>query len=87
MDPRIIADVFTDPNTNMVLEVGTGFFNLIAVAYKTPAGKVYIAVGAVMSYYEFIWPQEQRLTDEEWREILSEGKLEQPDWMRTFQAG
>ena len=84
-DSRVIADVFTDPNTNSVLEVGTGYFDYIIVAYKLPGGKAYLSVGIVMSYYEFTWPQNNRLTDEEWREMLSKGEApEQLEWISNF---
>ena len=85
-DPRIIADVFTDPNGNAVLEVGTGYFHLIFVIYKTPDGKIYISVGGVMSYYEFKWPQTQRLTDEEWQSLLESGQIDLPEWVNSFHA-
>lgn len=84
-DPRVVADVFTDPNTNRVLEVGTGYFNLIIVVYATPDGKLLASAGAVLSYYEFTWPQENRLTDEQWRQMLDQGKAPpQPEWVESY---
>ena len=68
----MIADVFTDPNTNRVLEVGTGYFDLILVIYTGRDGGLYISVGLVMSYHEFTWPIKNRLTDQEWRTILEQ---------------
>ncbi|MEM3028179.1 MAG: DUF3160 domain-containing protein [Candidatus Bathyarchaeia archaeon] len=87
-DPRIIADVYTDPNTNQVLEVGTGFFHTIIAIYRGEGSDVlYASVGAVMSYYEFQWPQSQRLTDEEWKTLLqSPSKPSPPDWMDSFRV-
>lgn len=85
-DPRIIADVFTDPNTNRVLEVGTGYFDPIIVVYKAEDGKLYCGVGLVMSYYEFTWPQSDRLTDEKWRQMLEKDSVEQPDWVKFFKV-
>lgn len=84
-DSRIIADVFTDPNSNMVLEVGTGYFNIVIVAYIAENGKTYLAAGSAMSYYEFIWPQGNRLTDEAWRKMLENREAPpQPEWIFSF---
>jgi len=84
-DSRIIADVFTDPNSNMVLEVGTGYFNIIIVAYIAENNKIYLAAGSTMSYYEFTWPQKDRLTDEAWMEMLKNRKAPpQPEWICSF---
>ena len=86
-DPRIIADVFTEPNSGTVLEVGTGYFDIIIVVYKTPDGKLLASEGLVMSYYEFYWPQSDRLTDEKWVEILESGREpEQLDWIYNFKV-
>ncbi len=86
-DPRIIADVFTDPNTGTVLEVGTGYFDRIIVVYKTLDGKLYASTGLTMSYYEFYWPQNNRLTDEEWRQMLEASKQpEQLEWIYNFKS-
>lgn len=84
-DPRIIADVFTEPNSGTVLEVGTGYFDIIIVVYKTPDGRLLASKGLVMSYYEFYWPQSDRLTDEKWIGILeSGGEPEQLEWIYNF---
>ncbi|MEM2904464.1 MAG: DUF3160 domain-containing protein [Candidatus Bathyarchaeia archaeon] len=86
-DPRIIADVFTDPNSAQVLEVGTGYFHLIAVAYTLPDGTIYAGLGAALSYYEFPQPQDRRLTDEEWRGLLESAIAPaRPEWTESFEA-
>ena len=86
-DPRIIADVFTEPNSGEVLEVGTGYFDIIYLVFTAPDGKKYIGAGLTMSYYEFYWPQQNRLTDEQWREMLEKGSAPfQPSWTSSFKA-
>ncbi|RLE59464.1 MAG: hypothetical protein DRJ35_05700 [Thermoprotei archaeon] len=87
-DPRIVADVYTDPNSGMVLEVATGYFDTIIVAYMTPDGRIYAGFGAVMSYYEFYWPQTDRLTDEQWRSYLEkEAVPPRPLWTSSYLGG
>jgi|GEM_PF-6143035 len=40
---------------------------------------------AVMSYYEFLQPAKDRLTDERWQKMLAEGKAPpQPPWVSSF---
>jgi hypothetical protein len=80
----IIADVHTDGNTGQVLEEGVGYVDLIVVAYKVPDGRILIGAGPVMSYYEFKQPMQNRLTDEEWREMLGSEAPERPEWYSNF---
>ncbi len=83
--PAVVADVFTEPNERRVLEAATGRFNLLWVVYQLPSGKKVLGSGPVMSYYEFKQPMDVRLTDEEWRDIVEEGKAPAPpEWMKTF---
>jgi hypothetical protein len=76
----IVADVHTDPNTSMVLEEGVGQVFIILVIVEVE-GKIFIAKGRVFSYYEFLQPMSQRLTDEEWQTIE---KPSLPQWTNRF---
>jgi len=68
----LVADVATDPN-GRVLQEATGYiFSIYAVVPVD--GSLRLARGGVYSHYEFTWPLEQRLTDEEWQEILDSGQ-------------
>ncbi len=80
----LVADVHTEPNTGMVLEEGTGYVNMLVVAYKVPDGRIFLAAGPVMSHYEFKQPMDDRLTDEKWREMLKENPPERPEWTSTY---
>ncbi len=82
----IVADVHTEGNTRQVLEEGVGYVDLIVVAYKVPDGRILIGAGPVMSYYEFKQPMENRLTDEQWRELLRADPPERPEWYSNFAA-
>ncbi len=72
-DPRLVADVYTDPNTMHVLEVATGYFDELVAVFPYE-GKSYAGFGVVMSYYEFYWPASGRLTDGEWRAMVEGGE-------------
>ena len=81
----IIADVHTDTNTMQVLEEGVGNVDLILVAYQVPDGRIIIGAGPVFSYYEFKHPISDRLTDEQWKEMLQQGEApDRPGWMGSF---
>ncbi len=73
----LIADVATDPEHGEVLEVGTGRIDHLLVAIPAAGDELHLALGGVFSYYEFAWPINDRLTDEAWREQLTND--EQPD--------
>ncbi|HJH26392.1 MAG TPA: dTDP-glucose 4,6-dehydratase [Methanophagales archaeon] len=87
----IVADVHTAgpdmKSGRVVLEEGVGYVDLIVVAYKVPDGRVLIGAGPVMSYYEFKQPIGERLTDEEWREMLGSEPPERPEWYLDFGEG
>ena len=82
----IVADVHTDGNTGQVLEEGVGYVDLVVVAYKVQDGRVLIGAGPVMSYYEFKQPMADRLTDENWREMLQSEPPDKPEWYSSFWA-
>ncbi|MBU7027123.1 MAG: DUF3160 domain-containing protein [Theionarchaea archaeon] len=76
----IIADVHTDVNTSMVLEEGVGNVFAMYVVVKVE-GRIYIAEGGVFSYYEFLQPMSDRLTDEQWQAME---KPDLPEWTSSF---
>ncbi|MEJ2567914.1 MAG: DUF3160 domain-containing protein, partial [candidate division WOR-3 bacterium] len=81
----LIADVHTDLNTKKCLEEASGYLDYIIVAYKRPSEDIVLAVGPILSYYEFKHPLDDRLNDEQWREMLESGKVpERPDWIKSF---
>jgi len=76
----IVADVHTDPNTGQVLEEGVGNVFVILVVVEVE-GKAIVTKGGVFSYYEFLQPMSQRLTDEEWQAME---KPPLPEWTNSF---
>lgn len=85
----VIADVATDPAPGVVLEEAVGRVDEIhaVVPVVDAGGTTYLQVakGAVFSYYEFVWPMGDRLTDEKWRKMLDEGQTPpRPEWIGSF---
>jgi len=87
-ETTLVADVHTDTNPPMeVLEEGLGYVDLILVAYNVPDGHIILGAGPTLSYYEFKQDLDQRLTDEQWKEILERGQQPQrPGWIDSFYA-
>ncbi len=83
----VIADVHTDANSGLALEVGVGYPYAVYVICNIE-GRPTIAKGAGFSYYEFTRPATDRLTDEQWREMLAAGEAPPPpSWIAGFFSG
>jgi hypothetical protein len=80
----VVADVHTDANSGLVLEEAVGYVRIAVVAFDDPDGVVRLAAGPVYSYYEFLQPLDERLTDEAWREMLAESPPADPEWTGSF---
>lgn len=79
-----VADVFTRNIFNCpkdgILYEATGFPNEIYVVVEMN-GQYYLTRGATYSYYEFVRPMGDRLTDEQWQDMLIKGKAPAiPEW-------
>lgn len=85
-ETTIVADVHTDANTPQeVLEEGVGYVDLILAAYRVPDGRIIIGAGPALSYYEFKQPIDNRLTNEQWKQMLESGQTPpRPDWVNSF---
>ncbi|MHA2230748.1 MAG: DUF3160 domain-containing protein, partial [Candidatus Thorarchaeota archaeon] len=80
----VIADVHTDPNSETVLEEAVGDPMLIFVVVSIN-GELNLTRGGTFSYYEFVQPMSDRLTDEAWRDMLDQGLAPSlPDWSESF---
>ncbi|MDY6796109.1 MAG: DUF3160 domain-containing protein [Actinomycetota bacterium] len=80
----LVVDLHTDTNFGEVLEAAVGgpaVYYVIAPVEGRPT----LTVGAGLSYYEFIKPAGERLTDEAWQAMVSNGDMpEPPAWTYTF---
>ena len=65
----VVVDVATNPDSQTVLELGTGKVSKIQVLVPVD-GELRVAIGAVYSFYQFEQPMSERLTDTEWREMM-----------------
>jgi len=83
MDPAPIVAAVAGANPG-VLEAATGYVDRIFVIVPLD-GRFYAAQGGVYSYYEFVQPRTDRLTDEAWRARLDGGSAPPlPSWSQQF---
>lgn len=81
-DAPKIVDVFSDSVTKRYTQAGIARPRLIYVLYPYKGREVF-CVGAILPYHEFI--NNKRLTDEEWRHLLSTDKRPpMPKWMKSI---
>ena len=80
----VIADVHTDPNTGKVLEVGSGNPYTIYVVVQDHNGKLRLTRGGTFSYFEFQHPMNDRLTDEQWQDMIDTNPPDIPEWMTNI---
>jgi hypothetical protein len=91
----VIADIATDPNGE-VLEVGSGYAHFMYVVFPV-GGELHVGRGAVYSFYQFNQPMSDRLTDPDFKKMISEGYLDdnwnyvenedilqQPEWTQSY---
>lgn len=80
----LVADVHTDSDNGVVLEVATGKPYRIYVALNDGQGGKRIAEGYTYSYYEFTQPMNNRLNDDQWKlEVYGDKGVEdkRPQWI------
>jgi hypothetical protein len=85
-DMAVVVDVHT-LGGDTVLQEGTGRVGAIYVVVPI-SGKLYLTRGGIFTQYEFDHPASDRLTDEQWRQMLNSGQ--QPplaEWTASFLVG
>jgi len=82
----LVADVASNASAGTVLEEAIGLVDYVYVVVNGPYG-LHLTRGGVYSYYEFVNPIDQRLTDDEWRARIASGDLPpRPAWVDLFLA-
>ena len=86
-----VADVFTRningcPKDGILYEA-TGMANAMYVIVEQ-GGQYYLTRGGTYSYYEFVRPLGDRLTDEQWQQMIRKGKAPAvPEWFAPLLLG
>jgi hypothetical protein len=84
----VVADVYTSNASNNpdkgILHEATGNVNDIYVVVEIE-GYLYLTRGAVLEYHEFHLPLGNRLTDEEWQQMLEKNQAQGiPEWIKEI---
>ena len=88
----VVADVHTTPTdasgamVGWVLHAGTGPLNLAVVTAEVPGVGPVTFTGPVMSYYEHVSTNFQRLTDEAWQTAYAAEPSFRPDFVNLYLA-
>lgn len=90
-----ICGELSDQKAALIADVATGFGSALEEAVGQPT-EIYVvlpdepwrlAVGGVFTYYEFPVSVEERMTDEQWQELVEAGLAPPlPEWTRLFMA-
>jgi hypothetical protein len=67
-----LATVHADPNSGQVLQAATGLLDMGIFLYQSENGKLALAAGPILSYYEFKRPVAAPVTAADWRRQLRE---------------
>nr|MCU0280882.1 DUF3160 domain-containing protein [Acidimicrobiia bacterium] len=79
----VVVDIMSNPWD--ALEIATGGFDTLYVLVPNDQGQFQVAIGAAYAFYEFWVPRGERLTDEEWRSMLTEGDApDRPTWLAAL---
>jgi len=80
----VVVDIMSNPTD--ALEIATGLIDSIYVLVPNDEGRFQVARGGVYSYYEFLVPRGERMTDEQWRQLLLDGGEipDRPGWTDSF---
>lgn len=82
----IVTDVHTDAEHGTVLEVGTGYPELMVVVVDQ-GGDVAVYGGPVSSFYTFVGPRTERMTDQQWDKAIREHALpSRPAFAQGYRA-
>jgi hypothetical protein len=82
-----LTTVHLDASSGQILQEATGNLDVGIFLYPRPDGRLALAAGPVLSYYEFKRPSAKALTEAEWRRLLV-GTVPppRPPWAASFLA-
>ena len=88
----VVADIHTAPTDQFgamvgwVLHAGTGPLNMAVVTAELPGEGLLSFIGPVMSYYEHVSTNFERLTDEMWQTAYAAAPSFRPDFVNLYLA-
>jgi hypothetical protein len=83
----VMADLFTDNSSATALQAGSGNIDWLVIVRRIDEQTLGASVGPIYSYYEFPRPVQERLDDEQWRDMIDDGRAPaRPRFVGGFHA-
>jgi len=83
----LVADVFTNAETGLVLETAVGIPYRLYIPLNDKQGGKRIAIGYGFSYYEFPQPMSNRLNNEQWKAIVYSASPDMKNYLPSWMQG
>jgi len=83
----LVADVFTNAETGLVLETAVGIPYRLYIPLNDKQGGKRIAIGYGFSYYEFPHPMSNRLNNEQWKAIVYSANPDMKNYLPSWMQG
>jgi hypothetical protein len=81
----LVVTIATDVTGKVVLQQGIGKADLALFVLRLPGGKLVLAAGPVLSYYEMKRPRSEPLTDVAWlRRLAQDSGPDRPAWTQVY---
>jgi hypothetical protein len=84
MPPVPVVSAVSGAGEQFILEAATGYVDRIYVTIPTGDGSFQLAQGGIFSYYEFLRPRSDPLTDARWRDQITQEPADSPAWTLNF---
>jgi len=83
----LVADVFTNAETGLVLETAVGIPYRLYIPLNDKQGGKRIAIGYGFSYYEFPQAMSKRLNNDEWKAIVYNASFDMKNYLPSWMQG
>ena len=80
MPPVPVISSISGAGEAYILEAATGYVDRIYVTIPANDGSFQLAQGGIFSYYEFLRPRSDPLTDARWRDQIAQEPADSPAW-------
>jgi hypothetical protein len=84
MPPVPVVSTVSGASAEFILEAATGYVDRIYVTIPAGDGSFQLAQGGIFSYYEFLRPRSDPLTDARWRDQITQQPADLPVWTANF---
>ena len=84
MPPVPVVSSVSGAGDQFILEAATGYVDRIYVTIPASDGSFQLAQGGIFSYYEFLRPRSDPLTDARWRDQITQAPADLPAWTANF---